>query len=125
MPRSGRIIVVEDDDTLRETLVEVMADEGHEVRQAANGREALDTMDGWEPNVIILDLMMPLMDAYEFRDHQRRYAAAIDARLLILSAARDIEVAAERLEASAWVAKPFRLSDVIGTVDRLLDEGAA
>ena len=118
--RDTRILVIEDDYTLRETLAEVLVDEGHEVRAAAHGSEALEHLDGWEPQVILLDLMMPTMDAYEFRERQRQRGAAPTAQTLVISAARDIEAAALRLEADAWIAKPFLLDEVIDAIDRLL-----
>ena len=122
---SPRVLVVEDDEILRDTLVEVMTDEGYELRAASNGMAALDAIQAWEPDVVILDLMMPLMDAYEFRRRQRDAGLAPRARVLILSAARDLEGAAERIDADAWLAKPFRLLDVIDAVDRLVNERAA
>jgi two-component system response regulator MprA len=129
MTAPGRILVVEDDESLREALLEVLGDEGHEVRVAEHGADALETLDGWEPEVLVLDLMMPVMDAFEFREHQRRRAAALGARVLVLSAARDLGGAAERLDADAYLAKPFRLDEMLTTVERLLDdhraEGAA
>ena len=118
--RDARILVVEDDETLRETLAEVLIDEGHEVRAAAHGDEALDHLDGWVPDLILLDVMMPTMDAYEFRERQRQLRAAPGAQTLVISAARDIEAAAARLEADAWIAKPFLLDEVIDAIDRLL-----
>lgn len=118
--RDARILVVEDDETLRETLAEVLVDEGHEVRAAAHGDEALDHLDGWVPDLIVLDLMMPTMDAYEFRERQRQLGHAPSAHTLVISAARDIEAAAARLEADAWIAKPFLLDEVIDAIDRLL-----
>jgi CheY-like chemotaxis protein len=122
--RETRVLVIEDDETLRETLAEVLVDEGHEVRAAAHGDEALGHLDGWVPDVILLDLMMPIMDAYEFRERQLHLGVATSAHMVVISAARDIEKASERLEAAAWIAKPFLLDDVIGTVDRLLEESA-
>jgi len=122
---AARILVVEDDDAMRETLAEVMVDEGHEVRAAAHGADALDALATWTPDLIVLDLMMPIMDAYEFRELQRRTAAGSSARILVLSAARDVDNAAERLEADAWLTKPFALGDVIDAVDRLLARGEA
>ena len=120
-----RVLVVEDDTILRETLAEVMSDEGHEVRSAADGQAALDVLAQWEPDVILLDLMMPRMDADEFRRRQRVDALASGARVLIVSAARDVESAAARLEADGWLAKPFRLLEVIEAVERLVpDRGA-
>lgn len=123
--RAPRVLVVEDDEILRDTLVEVMGDEGHEVRAASNGEAALELLAAWEPDLIVLDLMMPLMDAYEFRRRQRAGGLAGDARVLILSAARDLEAAADRIGADAWLAKPFRLLEVIEAVDRLVNERAA
>ena len=115
-----RLLVVEDDDTLRETLTEVLLDEGHEVRAAAHGHEALDHLDGWEPHLILLDLMMPTMDGFAFRTRQRQLGIAPQARTIVISAARDLESAVERLDADGWIAKPFRIQEVVDTVDRLL-----
>ena len=125
MTAPGRILVVEDDESLREALLEVLGDEGHEVRAAAHGSEALQALEAageWEPEVLVLDLMMPVMDAFEFREHQRQRAVAPEARLLVLSAARDLGGAADRLAADAYLAKPFRLDEMLATVDRLLDD---
>ena len=91
--------MVEDDDTLRESLAEILGDEGYEVRCAAHGGEAMQQLAGWEPDLILLDLMMPTVDAYGFRAEQRRRGIASGARILVLSAARDLESAALDLEA--------------------------
>ena len=125
MTAPGRILVVEDDEMLRLALLEVLGDEGHEARAAAHGAEALEILDGWDPELVVLDLMMPVMDAFEFRDRQRRRGAAPDARILVLSAARDLDGAAQRLDANAYLGKPFRLDEMLSTVDRLLDEHRA
>lgn len=122
--RDARILLLEDDPTLRETLAEVLVDEGHEVRAAAHGGEALEHLDGWEPDLILLDLMMPTMDAYEFRRRQRQLGIAPRAQVLVISAARDVGRAAARLEADDWLGKPFLLDEVVGTVDRLLKMSA-
>jgi CheY-like chemotaxis protein len=122
---NARILVVEDDEILRDTLEEVMIDEGHEVRSAGNGLVALELLESWTPELIILDLMMPYMDAYEFRVRQRARELAPDAPILILSAARDLQGAADRIAADAWLPKPFRLTEVIDTVDRLLRDRVA
>jgi len=116
----ARILVVEDDDTLRETLAEVLVDEGHEVRSAAQGHEALEHLADWVPHLILLDVMMPTMDAFAFRARQRQLGVAADAQTIVISAALDIVSAAERLDADGWIAKPFRLDQVVGVVDRLL-----
>jgi CheY-like chemotaxis protein len=122
--RVARILVVEDDETLRETLTEVLADEGHDVRGAAHGYEALERLDEWSADLIVLDLMMPRMDAFEFREHQRHRPDAATTKVMVLSAARELETAADRLGADAWLAKPFNLADVIDSVAELLPRSA-
>ena len=112
--------MVEDDDTLRESLAEILGDEGYEVRCAADGGEAVETLHGWEPDLILLDLMMPNVDAYGFRAEQRRLGVASDAKTLVLSAARDVESAAADLEADAWLTKPFGLAELLALVATLL-----
>lgn len=120
MTTRARVLVIEDDDTLRETLAEVLVDEGHDVRVAAHGAQALEVIGDWQPEIVLLDLMMPVMDAYEFRERQRQLGAALDAKVVILSAARDIAAAASRLEADDWIAKPFGVLEVLDAVDRHL-----
>ena len=116
----GRVLVVEDDDSLRQTLAEVLADDGHEVRVAPDGEVALDEIADWEPELIVLDLMMPRMDGWAFRRHQRSLPGAPATKILILSAARDVEKAAVELEADAYLVKPFGLQDVLRSVAVLL-----
>jgi len=120
----GRVLVVEDDDGLRETLAELLADEGHEVRVAEDGQAALATIRDWEPELILLDLMMPNMDGFAFRERQRQSMPGDGAKILVLSAARDAAGAAERLGADDWLAKPFGLHEVLARVRGLLAEAS-
>jgi two-component system, chemotaxis family, chemotaxis protein CheY len=118
---SMRILVVEDDELLRETLAEVLVDDGHEVRTAANGADALAQLETWEPQLIVLDLMMPVMDGFAFRDEQLRRGLRPEVPVLVLSAVRGLDAAARRLAATAHIAKPFRLEEVLATIETLLD----
>src|SRR3989442_11456436 len=65
------VLVVEDDRPVRETLVEALELEGYSVQAVENGRRALQVMAKRRPDAIILDLMMPTMDGWEFRRLQR------------------------------------------------------
>lgn len=121
MTRTGRILVVEDDELLREALAEVLADDGHDVRTATNGVDALGELEVWEPEVIVLDLMMPIMDGFAFREEQRRRDLRSDVPVLVLSAVRDLDAAADRVDAAACLPKPFRLEEVLASVSTLLD----
>jgi len=120
----GRVLVVEDDDGLRETLAEVLVDDGHEVRVAEDGEAALEALQEWSPEIIVLDLMMPRMDGYAFRARQRDLPWAPTAKILVLSAARDVRSAAAELDADGWLVKPFGVHDVLSTIRGLLAESA-
>lgn len=117
-----RILVVEDDETLRATIADVVSDDGHLVRTAADGEEALIDVKEWQPHLVILDIMMPRMDAYEFRKRQRAASNGTRPFVLIVSAATDVASAAKELEADAWLAKPFTLEEMVATVNTLLAE---
>ena len=124
MTAPRRILVVEDDPSLRDTLAEVLRDDGLEVRVAEGGEAGLATIDEWNPEVIVLDLMMPRMDGFAFRQAQRDRSGPVRAKVLLLSAATGVEAAAAELEADAWLVKPFGLHDVLGAVERLLTNGS-
>jgi DNA-binding response OmpR family regulator len=117
----GRILVVEDDAALRDTLAEVLADDGHEVRVAKDGEAALKMLEAWVPDLIVLDLMMPRMDGYAFREGQRAVTGAAATKILLLSAAHEVAAAAVDLHADAWLVKPFGLDDVLRSVDELIN----
>ena len=124
MNSARRVLIVEDDDTLRETLTEILIDEGFEVRSAAHGGLALAMIEAWTPDLIVLDVMMPEMDAFEFRRHQRGRPDAAAMKILVVSAAGNADEAARRLGADEWVAKPFTLVEMLASVDRLLGRTA-
>lgn len=64
---SFRVLVVEDDPALREFTTDWLAEAGYSARAAENGAEALDAL-GWGPDLILLDLRMPVMDGWQFLD---------------------------------------------------------
>jgi len=115
-----RLLVVEDDTTIRDLLSEVMEVEGFEIQLAANGLEALTVLAGWIPDLIILDLMMPVMDAEAFREHQLAMPAVADVPILVLSALNDLQFRAEAIGASAVIAKPFDIDTLVTAVRRLV-----
>ena len=91
MAQRSRVLVVEDEETLRDTIADLMQDDGHEVRVAADGVDALAQTDGWQPDLVILDVMLPRMDAFEFR--KRQLAAGHVAKILLVSAAPGLSTA--------------------------------
>jgi CheY-like chemotaxis protein len=88
---NGKILVVEDERGQREALAEVLSRLGYEVQCAANGSEALELMRHSEslPGLILLDLMMPVMDGWQFRAEQRKDRILADVPVVVLSALGD------------------------------------
>jgi CheY-like chemotaxis protein len=121
MTAPARILVVEDDSAIRQSLAELLEDEGFEVSCAANGAEALSTLAcGAAPSLILLDLTMPVMDGWTFRNAQRSDPSLAQIPTVVLSASHGGDVASlARLEPAAFFAKPFDLDQLIDTVRKL------
>jgi CheY-like chemotaxis protein len=116
-----RVLVIEDDATIRQVLADAMQEDGYEVREAACGQRALEALTNWSPDVTLLDVMMPEMDAAAFRARQRELRLAADAPLIIVSASRTAAKDAEPLGAAGVVMKPFDLPALLDLVEQLLE----
>jgi CheY-like chemotaxis protein len=107
-----RVLVVEDDRDNRELLVELLASEGYQVSSASDGRQALAEAHASRPDVILLDLMMPNMNGWEFRDAQLQDPYLARVPVVVISAFEDT------LDVDAVLRKPYLLEDVLDTVQR-------
>ncbi|MCX7934149.1 MAG: response regulator, partial [Planctomycetota bacterium] len=67
----SRVLVVDDEPGICSLLRDLLTSEGHAVRTAANGRQALAMLDDFQPHLVVVDVRMPLMDGYEFLRHLR------------------------------------------------------
>lgn len=105
----ARILVVDDEVFMRLYLEEVLAEEGHEVLSAHDGADALRLLRGGgaPPDLILLDLMMPRMNGWEFRREQTADPALSSIPVIVVSGAGDVESEAERMGALAALTKPF------------------
>ena len=113
------ILVVDDDPDIRESLREVLQDEGYEVNCVSNGREALDYLQtGPRPCVILLDLMMPVMDGWQFRVEQKKVAGIADIPLIVITATGKRPVL---IDADELVMKPLDLNRLFAAIDRYCD----
>jgi CheY-like chemotaxis protein len=111
------IFVVDDDIDLRETIGELLADEGYRTRLFQNGRRALDELrSGVRPSLILLDLMMPEMSGWQFREEQLRDESLRDIPVVVMTASRGFDGAS--LEASEILLKPIGIADIIAAVER-------
>ena len=113
------VMIVEDDRDTREMLGRFLELEGFEVQTAANGRQALETLAAGPPAcVIVLDLMMPVMDGWQFRDAQARDPRLSSIPVVVVTAAGSREHVAP-IDAHAWFSKPLDLERVLQTIDGL------
>lgn len=114
MKRTGGILVVDDDPDLREFLRLMITSIGFEVISAANGQEALDVLEDHDPDLILLDMKMPVMDGWEF-------SRALETRgahppVVVFTAAPDPAARAAEVHADGWLGKPFELEELEATV---------
>jgi signal transduction histidine kinase len=118
-PKSRSILIVEDDTDIRETLSGLLRGEGYDVGTCANGREALDRLRaGPEPDVILLDLMMPVMDGWQFRVQQKSDPRLASIPVLAISA--DATPKAAAIDADAYLKKPVDYDTLLATIERTL-----
>ena len=112
------VLVVDDDPDILQTLALCLSTEGYRVSTASNGQEALDLVPKERPACVLLDLMMPVMDGWQFvaELEQRGWRKS---PLLILSADRAVQGHAAKLRAEAFLAKPFDLDELLGKVLQL------
>jgi CheY-like chemotaxis protein len=121
-----RVLVVEDDLEIRESLMEILEDHGYEAVGAGNGLEALDRLGapGPQPCLIFLDLMMPRMDGRAFRQEQLRRPELASIPVVVISAFRDVEPVAAEMKAADLLKKPFKLQELVSLTQRLCPPGA-
>ncbi len=115
--RDIHVLVVDDQDAIRDTLQIALDDEGFSVECASNGREALEILERWTPCVILLDLMMPVMDGWAFCAEQQR--TGDHTPIVLLSAAGRLDEQRIALGAAAVLSKPFDIDRVISTIEQV------
>src|SRR5437879_3079640 len=113
------IMLVEDDQDIRESVAAVMEEEGFAVLRAEHGEDALRQLrSGPRPCLIILDLMMPVMDGWKFRAEQRADPALSSIPIVVLSAATDVRKHAASLAVTDYLVKPVELPALLNTIER-------
>ena len=115
--RACRALVVDDDDDIRDLVSTVLREDQYEVRTARHGEEALAVMDEWCPDVILLDLMMPVMDGVAFRRRQRRDPRYAHVPVVAMSAGGTLRSAEPMLTPCEALEKPFDLDYLVKTVN--------
>ena len=118
MASSGYILIIEDDDDIREALAQILELEGYSVREAANGREALDISSREPlPSLILLDLMMPVMDGWQFRSEQMKDPTLAKVPVLVISADAGVHEKVASFGAASVLPKPISLDRLLRAVE--------
>ncbi|MDQ6670069.1 MAG: response regulator [Chloroflexota bacterium] len=113
------ILIVDDDPAIRDVVTDILEMSDYRVKTASNGAEALADIRLDRPAAVLLDLMMPGMDGWEFLRHYRREGRAASVPVVIMSAARDASALAGQLGVQAFLSKPFEIQailDIVGSV---------
>jgi CheY-like chemotaxis protein len=110
------VLVVDDDPAIATTLCDLLEMEDYETRRAPNGQVALEQCARREPDVILLDMRMPVMDGWEFARRYREVSGD-PAPIICMTAARDAAQWASQIKAEAHVAKPFDVETLLAAVE--------
>lgn len=106
--RIFKVLVVDDDPNIRRMIVAALKRDGYDFLEAPNGREALDMMRAEHPNVVVLDLMMPILSGWDVLRERADDPALRSIPVIIISANRDPEVATAVAQGiCAFLPKPF------------------
>lgn len=110
------MLVVEDDEGIRDALCDLLATEGFTVASAVHGADALERLRNGDelPDVIVLDLMMPVMDGWAFRTEQRRDEKLAHIPVVVITASRNADVAA--LAPAAFLKKPIDFDELLRAI---------
>lgn len=114
------ILLIEDDYGVRDALTLLLEEEGHSVQTAIHGQAALALLAGQAPlpQVILLDLSMPVMSGWEFRAAQQQDARLAQIPVVVLSADLSVAEKAKGITADAYVSKPVLIDDLLPILER-------
>ena len=112
--------MVDDEPQIREILRDLLEEEGCQVGEAGNGAEALDFLRQRQPDVILLDMRMPVMDGWRFAETYRK-SETPRVPIVVMTAAQDARRWASEIGADDFIPKPFELPDLFRVLSRFVD----
>jgi CheY-like chemotaxis protein len=113
------ILVIDDDIAIRTAVSWALEDVGYDVTLAEHGRAALDHVTRRSPDLVLLDMRMPVMDGWEFA-RQYRALPSRAAPIVVMTAAQDVAERASQITATDYIAKPFVVDDLLAVVGKYL-----
>ncbi len=120
MARTNTILVVDDEDALREVLSDELANQGFNIAQAADGEKAINVLKAQKFDLVLLDIKMPKVDGFEVLKYVKTNLPVI--KVIMMTGFADLKSAIEskRLGADDFVSKPYDLVDLFTTIERVL-----
>jgi len=111
------VLVVDDERLIRDLLAELLLEAGYDVANAENGRVALTVLESRPVDVILLDLMMPVMDGFAFRARQLEHPQLALIPVIVLSASFNVAAQLDLISPASYVSKPFDVAVVLRAVE--------
>ena len=114
------VLVVEDDESIRNVIADVLEERGFRVQGAANGAEALARLDTTRPDVMVLDLLMPVMHGWDFMEAYAEKTGGNRIPIVVVSVNPALPRSFNHFGVRTVVAKPFDVDDLLNAVDEAL-----
>ncbi len=111
------ILVVDDDPSILAVVAEILDFEGYPVETAGDGAAAIQAIERQRPSLVLLDMRMPILDGWGFA--QKVKERGLQVSIVVMTAARNAGRWAAEIDADGYLAKPFDLTDLLATIDRL------
>jgi CheY-like chemotaxis protein len=112
------VLVVEDDPSIREVITDVLEDKGFRVLPAANGSDALRQLDSVRPDVVVLDLLMPVMHGWAFMESYLEKTGGSPIPIVVVSVNPALPRSYNRLGVTSVVSKPFNVDRLAQAVEQ-------
>ena len=115
--RAGsRVLVVDDDPSILDTVTSILTSEGFQVMAAGGGKEALSLMHSWHPTLVLLDMRMPIMDGWAVARAMQESGSKVP--IIVMTAAESAKRWADEIGAAGHLAKPFGLDELLSCVEK-------
>lgn len=115
-------MIVDDDNDIRDAITQILEYEGFSVLSAANGQEGIEKLKNGNPALILLDLMMPVMNGWQFKSKIESDPRLAQIPVVILSADGNIQQKSENIGVAGFLKKPIQLETLLDTVKKYCDE---
>lgn len=114
--RAGsRVLVVDDDPSILDTVTSILSSEGFQVMAASGGQQALSLLHTWHPTLVLLDMRMPIMDGWAVARAMRESGSKVT--IVVMTAAESAKRWADEIGAAGHLAKPFGLDELLACVE--------